>query len=170
MDTIFIQIHITRQEKIFLLIIIRDYKWQPLTARLRTGETESPTSILHHSDSKLTNKGKLGKNTTVLQGTKGCRLKHKFWQQWTIVLLLSKLSYAFNVPRGSLYSSSKGYWRVESVRSQGIWKARSHMSLIQDKERSNSFGLCTHPDVHDYRRNIRVCTRLSGKRPHISFL
>ena len=26
----------------------------------------------------------LGKNTKVLQGTKGCRLKHKFRQQWTI--------------------------------------------------------------------------------------
>jgi len=62
METIFIQIHITGQEKIFLLIRIRDYKWQPLTARLRIGETESPTwasttSILHHFDSKLTNNG-----------------------------------------------------------------------------------------------------------------
>ena len=76
MDATFIQIHITGHEKIFLLIRIRDYKWQPLTARLWTGETESPTwasttSILQHSDSKLTNKGKLGKNTIVLQRDKG---------------------------------------------------------------------------------------------------
>ena len=76
MDAAFIQIHITGQEKIFLLIWIRDYKWQTMTARLRTGETKSPTwasttSILHHSDSKLTNKGKLGKNTTLLQRDKG---------------------------------------------------------------------------------------------------
>ena len=28
--------------------------------------------------------------------------------------------------------------------------------------------LCTHPDVRDYRGNIRVCTRLSGKMPCIS--
>ena len=66
-------------------------------ARLRTGETESPlgppppqSSIT--SITSLLVKGKLGKNTTVLQGTKGCRLKHKFWQQWTIVSLLSILS------------------------------------------------------------------------------
>ena len=61
MDTIFIQIHITGQEKIFILIRIRDYKCQPLMARLRTGETESPTwasttSILHHFDSNITSK------------------------------------------------------------------------------------------------------------------
>ena len=30
--------------------------------------------------------------------------------------------------------------------------------------------LCTHPDVRDYRGNIRVCTRLSGKKPRISIL
>ena len=30
------------------------------------------------------------------------------------------------------------------------------------------FGLCTHPDVRNYRGNIRVCTWLSGKMPHIS--
>src|SRR5713226_7493291 len=80
---------------------------QPLSARLRIGETESPTwasttSILHLSIASSQAKDKLGKNTKVLQGTKGCRLKHKFWQQWTIVSLLSILSYSFNVPRGSL--------------------------------------------------------------------
>ena len=77
---------------------MRDYKIQPLMARLRTGETESPTSILHLSIASSQAKSKLGKNTKVLQGTKGCRLKHKFQKQWTIVSLLSILSYAFNVP------------------------------------------------------------------------
>ena len=77
-------------------------------AVLRTGETESPTwasttSILHLSIASSQVKGNLGKNTKVLQGTKGCRLKYKFWQQWTIVSLLSILSYAFNVPKDSLY-------------------------------------------------------------------
>ena len=73
-------------------------------AHLRTGETESPTwasttSILHLSIAISLEKGKLGKNTKVLQGTKGCRLKYKFWKQWTIVSLLSILSYAFNVSK-----------------------------------------------------------------------
>ena len=68
---------------------------------------------LHHFNppslnSKFRRKGKLEKNTTVLQGTKGCKLKHKFQEQWTIVFLLSILSYSFNVPRGPLYSFSKG--------------------------------------------------------------
>ena len=62
---------------------MRDYKIQPLLTRLRIGETESPTwasttSILHLSIAISQEKGKLGKNTKVLQGTKGCRLKHKF--------------------------------------------------------------------------------------------
>ena len=71
MDNIFIQTHIIGQEKIFLLIKIRDYKIQPLTARLRTEETESPTwasttSILHLSIASSQAKGKLGKNTQPL--------------------------------------------------------------------------------------------------------
>ena len=79
-----------------------------VVVHLRIEETESPTwasttSILHLSIASSQEKGKLGKNTKVRQGTKGCRLKHKFRQQWTIVSLLSNLSYAFNVPRSSLY-------------------------------------------------------------------
>ena len=78
-------------------------------ARLQIEEIESPTwasstSILHLSIASSQAKGNLGKNTKVLQGTKGCKLKHKFWKQWTIVSLLSILSYAFNVLRASLYS------------------------------------------------------------------
>ena len=58
--------------------------------RLRTRETKSPTwasttSIIHLSIASSQAKGKLGKNTLVLQGTKGCRLKHKFRKQWTII-------------------------------------------------------------------------------------
>ena len=73
-------------------------------ARLGIEETESltwasTTSILHLSIASSQAKDKLGKNTKVLQGTKGCRLKHKFWQQWTIVSVLSIISYAFNVSR-----------------------------------------------------------------------
>ena len=65
-------------------------------ARLRTRETESTTwasttSILHLSIASSQAKGKLGNNTKVLQGTKGCKLKHKFRQQWTTVSLLSIL-------------------------------------------------------------------------------
>ena len=65
-------------------------------ACLRIIETESPTwasttSILHLSIASSHTKGKLGMKKKVLQGTKGCRLKHKFRQQWTIVSLLSIL-------------------------------------------------------------------------------
>ena len=79
---------------------------QPLSARPRIGEIESPTwvsttSILHLLIASSQTKGKLGKSKKVLQGTKGCRLKHKFCQEWTIVLLLS-IPHAFNVFKGFL--------------------------------------------------------------------
>ena len=97
-----------------------------MTARLRTGETESPTwasttSILHLTIASLLEKGKLGKNTIVLQGTKGYRLKYKFRQQWTIVSLLSISLYAFNVPRGSLYSFTRDNegWNLSDLKAYG---------------------------------------------------
>ena len=167
MDTIFIQIHITGQEKIFLLIWIRDYKWQPLMARLWTRETESSITQIACSLAK----GKLGKNTTVLQGTKGCRLKHKFWQQWTIVSVLSILSYLppFNVSKGSLYSFTRDNERPNLCDLKAY--ARLGVIWVGSKSRNapKDFGLCTHPDVRDYRGNIHVCMRLSGKMPRISF-
>ena len=88
-------------------------------ARLRIGETESPTwasttSILHLSIASSQAKCKLGKKTKVLQGTKGCRLKHKFWKQWTIVYLLSILTYSSMYPKGSLYRFSMGQRSVKS--------------------------------------------------------
>ena len=97
MHKIFIQTYIIGYEKIFLLIENQRWQWiQPLSAHLRIGETESPTwasttSILRLSIAISQAKGKLGKNTKVLQGTKGCRLKHKFQQQWTIISFLSIL-------------------------------------------------------------------------------
>ena len=110
---IYIQMRIVGQKKIFLLIK------SEITLNTNSVDTSAnrrnqiPHLGLHHLnppslDRKLTSKGNLGKNTKVLQGTKGCRLKHKFRQQWTIVSLPSILSYAFNIPRGSLYRFSKG--------------------------------------------------------------
>ena len=166
MDATFIQIHITGQEKIFLLIWIRDYKWQPLTARLQTRETESPTwatttSILHLWIVSSQAKGKLGKNRKVLQGTKGCRLKHKFWKQWTIVLLLSILSYAFNVPRGSLYSFFKGILKGR-IRAISRHMERPGVKWVKSMSRKTpkGFGLCTHPNVHGFSGQTHVYTRL----------
>ena len=77
-----------------------------MLARLRIGKTESPTwasttTILHLSIASSQEKSMLGKNTKVLQGTKGCRLKHKFWKQWNILLLLS-IPHAFNISKGFL--------------------------------------------------------------------
>ena len=105
---------------------------------------------LHHLnppslDSKLTSKRQAcEEHNSAPKGQRDADSSIKFWQQWTIVSMLSIFSYAFDVPRGSLYSSSKGYWRVESVRSQGIWKARSHMSRIQVKEQSKRIWIYAH--------------------------
>ena len=141
MDAIFIQIHITGQEKIFLLIWIRDYKWQPLTAHLRTGETEYPTwgsttSILHHFDSKITSKRQAWEEHN--SAPKGQRDADSSIVLATMDYSFDTLNslFCFQCLNGSLYIFSKWYWKVESVRSQGIWKARSHMSRIQVKERS----------------------------------
>ena len=67
---------------------------------------------LHHFkppslDSKLTRKRQAWEEHKVLQGTKGCRLKYKLWQQWTIVFLLFNSSPSM-YPKGSLYSASMG--------------------------------------------------------------
>ena len=64
MDTIFNQIHIIGQEKIVLINI--NQRLQPLTAHLRTGETESSTwasttSILHISIASSQEKERLGR-------------------------------------------------------------------------------------------------------------
>ena len=153
MDKIFIQIHIIGQEKIFLLIWIRDYKWQPLTARLRTRETESPTwasttSILHLSIESSLVKGKLGKNTKVLQGTKGCRLNHKFQQQWTIVSLFSILL-CLQCTQRVLYIAFQ--WGNESSNPSNL-KAYGRLGVkwvgSMSRKTPKGFGLCTHPDVH----------------------
>ena len=114
-------------------------------------------------------KGKLGKNTTVLQGTKGCRLKYKFRQQWTIVSLLSSSLYAFNVPRGSLYS----FTRENEGPNPSDLKEYGRLGVewvgSMSRKTPKGFGLCTHPVVRGYRVQTHVCTRLSGKNPRISF-
>ena len=52
-------------------------------------------------DSKLTSKRKTWEEHKVLQGTKGCKLKYKLQQQWTIVFLFFNPS-PFNVSKGFL--------------------------------------------------------------------
>ena len=134
-------------------------------AHLWIRETESPTwasttSILHLSIASSQEKGKLGKNTKLLQGTKGCRLKHKFWQQWTIVSLLSILLCLQCIQRvpyialqwgneGSNLSDLKGYGRL------GVKWVRS-----KSRKTPTGFGFCTHPDVHGFSGQNHVYTRL----------
>ena len=92
----------------------------------------------------------------MLQGTKGCRLKHKFHQQWTISLL-SILLYAFNVSKSFLYSFSKGQLKVESEQYQGIWKAKSQVSRIHVKENSKRICIFVHiPMYMVLRREISM--------------
>ena len=86
MDTIFIQTHIIGQEKIILLIKNRDYNGYNLYRHICKSEKLNPPLGPPPPKSSITQiasslaKGKLGKNTTLLQGTKGCRIKHKFWK------------------------------------------------------------------------------------------
>ena len=117
--------------------------------RLRIRETESPTwasttSILHLSITSSQAKGKLGKNTKVLQGTKGCRLKHKFRQQWTLVSLLLILLCLQCIQRVPYISIQWGNGRSKSERSQGIWKAKRQVSWIPIKENSKRIWPFAH--------------------------
>ena len=107
----------------------------------------------------------------MLQGTKGCRLKHKFRQQWTIVSLLSisLYLYAFNVPRGSLYSLTRDNEGSNPSDLKAYGRPRVKWVGSMSRKTPKIFGLCTHPDVRGYRGQICVCTRLSGKKPRISF-
>ena len=128
----------------------------------------STTSILHLSIASLVVKYKLGKNTKVLQGTKGCRLKYKFQQQWTIVSLLLIISYSFNVPRGSLYSFQRDTERSNPRDLKAYGRPRVIWVGSKSRNAPKGFGLCTHPHIRGYRGQTRVCMRLSGKKPRIS--
>ena len=120
MDAKFIQIHIIGQEKIFLLIWIRDYKWQPLMARLRTGETESPTwasttSILHHSDSKLTRKRQSWEEHN--SAPKGQRDAYSS-------IVLATMDYSFDTLNSLFCLMLSMYQRVPYIASWWIMKGR----------------------------------------------
>ena len=112
MDSIFIQMHIIVQEKIFLLI---KSEITQVTTSVDTSMNRRNRFLqlgLHHFippsiDRNITRKGKLGKNTKCSKGTMGCRLKDKLQQQWTIVMLLFNSSSSM-YPRGSLYSTPMG--------------------------------------------------------------
>ena len=71
------------------------------------GETESPTwasttSILHLLIASSLEKGKLGKNTKVLQGTKGMQTQAQVLETMDYSSLSLNSSYAFNVSKGFL--------------------------------------------------------------------
>ena len=116
METIFNQMHIIGQEKMFLINI--NQRLQVTTSDGTSCESEKlnpplgpppPQSSITSIASLLT-MGKLGKNTTVLQGTKGCRLKHKVLA--TMDYSFDALNFLFssppfNVPKGSLYSFTR---------------------------------------------------------------
>ena len=82
MDSIFIQMHIIGHEKIFIL---NKSEITQMTTSIGTSANRRNWVLhlgLHHLnppslDSKITRKGKLGKNTKCSKGTKGCRLKYK---------------------------------------------------------------------------------------------
>ena len=84
-----------------------------MSVRPRIGETELPTwasttSILHLLIASSQAKSKLGKNTKVIQGTKGMQTQAQVSATMDYSSLALNSLYAFNVSKGSLYSSSMG--------------------------------------------------------------
>ena len=77
--------------------------------------------------------------------------------------------YAFNVPRGSLYSFTRDNEgsNPSDLKEYGSIGVKGVGSM--SRKTPKGFGLCTHPDVRGYKSQTHVCTRLSGKNPCISF-
>ena len=151
-DSIFIQMHIIRQENIFLLI---KSEITQVTTSVGTSTNQRNRFLhmgLHHLnppslDSKLTSKGNLGKNTKFSKGTKGCRLKYK--------QAITTMDYSFVAlqflpsmyPRGSLYSTPKGS-NMSDLKAYGRPRVRI-FGLIWGKLQKY-LDLCTHPNVHGF--------------------
>ena len=107
MDSIFIQIHILGQEKIFLLIKSDITQVTTSVDTFANRRNQFLHLALHHLnppsiDSKLTSKGKLQKNTKCYKGTKGCRLKYKQATTTMDYSFLSLQFLSFNVSKGFL--------------------------------------------------------------------
>ena len=78
---------------------------------MRTGEIESSTldsttSILHLSIASSEAKGKLGKNTKVLQGTKGMQTQAKVLVTMDYSFLALNSSYPSMYPKGSVAAAT----------------------------------------------------------------
>ena len=113
MDSIFIQMHIIGQKKIFLLI---KSEITQVTTSVDTSVNRR-NQVLHlglHQlnspslDRKITNKGKLGKNKKYSKGTKGCILKYMQAMETMDYSFVALQFFIFNVSKGSLYSTPKG--------------------------------------------------------------
>ena len=124
-----------------------------MNQRKRVPHLASTTSILHLSIASSKAKGKLGKNTLVLQGTKGCRLKHKFRQQWTIVSLLSILSSCLQCTKGFLIYIFKG---VMKGQIRVISRHMEGQESSESRKTPKGFGFCTHPDVCSFMGQTNV--------------
>ena len=76
MDSIFIQMHINGTRKDISINKIRDYKNYNLCWNVYKPENSCPPPGPPSLNSKLTRKGKLGKNKKCSKGTKGCIIKY----------------------------------------------------------------------------------------------
>ena len=152
--------HIIGQETIFLL-----NKSEITQVKTSVGTFVNRRNwVLHHLnplslDSKLTRKGKLGKNTKWSKGQRDADSStRKLRQQWPIVFLLFN-SPLFNVSKGFLIWYSKGVMEGQirdisrHVEGQDTRDLDPHQGKLQ-----KYLDLCTHPDVRGFEVNIRVYT------------
>ena len=119
---------------------------------------------LHHFnppslDSKLTRKRQAWEEHKVLQETKGCRLKYKLQQQWTIVFFL------FN---SSLFKVSEGFliYLFNGVMEGRIWAISRHIKGQETSDLDphqgkleNYLAFYTHPYVRGFKVQIHVYMR-----------
>ena len=163
MDTIFNQIHITRQEKIFLLIWIRNYKIDTTSDGMSVNRRNwIPHLGLHHLnppslDRKLTSKGKIGKNKKCSKPTKGCRLKYKKIEPTMdysfFSLQFPPLQCIQGVPYIELQKGNGGS-NVRILKAFGRIRVKL-FGLIWEKFQK-CLDLCTHPDGREFEVKSRV--------------
>ena len=161
MDQIFIQIHIIGKEKIFLLIWIRDYKWQPLKARLWTGETESPTwasttSILHHFYSKLTSKRKSWEEHNSAPRDKGMQTQAQVPTTMDYSYLALNSSCLQCIQRVPYIALQWGNGRSNLSDLKAYGRSTDKWLGSTSRKTPKHLAFCTHPNVHGRKGYIHV--------------
>ena len=167
MDTIFLfKCTLIGQENIFLLIKLEitivetsigtTMNWRNWVLHLGLHHLNPPSF-----DSKLTSKGKLGKNTKCSKGTKGCRLKYMQIVEKMDYSLLVLQFIPFQCIQGIPYivlQNGNGGLNLSVLKAFG--RPRVKLFRLLWGKIQKYLDLCTHPDVRRFEVKSCMYTRV----------